>query len=232
MSYQISQPTTPINVPAPLNHQTFDFDPSMGMNDSYSPLMEYVPHFSNVGRNVPSIRLDTSFPAVGVSPVHLTGSSGTPSTFNTPIHPLRHISPFTSSPTSPLPQLNVSPQQIPLSLTKRPLQDLQTSPTTPNTVQVTVWELARAYPNTRGMPVPQKMYKPHTQSDRRRYVEEVELEQPIMFYLQGPSECGIPLRDALTGKYIRLMGRDDPMFRERGPSVSIRLRVSCTAPGS
>lgn len=47
-----------------------------------------------------------------------------------------------------------------------------------------------------------------------------------MFYLQGPADCGIPLRDALTGKYIRLVGRDDPMFRERGPSVSIRLRVS------
>lgn len=70
------------------------------------------------------------------------------------------------------------------------------------------------------------MYKPHTQSDRRRYVEEVELETPIMFYLQGPGECGIPLRDALTGKYIRLVGRDDPMFRERGPSVSIRLKVT------
>jgi len=47
-----------------------------------------------------------------------------------------------------------------------------------------------------------------------------------MFYLQGPGECGIPLRDALTGKYIRLVGRDDPMFRERGPSVSIRLKVT------
>lgn len=70
------------------------------------------------------------------------------------------------------------------------------------------------------------MYKPHTQSDRRRYVEEVELEPPIMFFLQGPAECGIPLRDALTGKYIRLVGRDDAMFRERGPSVSIRLKVS------
>lgn len=69
------------------------------------------------------------------------------------------------------------------------------------------------------------MYKPHTQSDRRRYVEEVELEPPIMFFLQGPGECGIPLRDALTGKYIRLSGRDDAMFRERGPSVSIRLKV-------
>ena len=73
------------------------------------------------------------------------------------------------------------------------------------------------------------MYKPHTQSDRRRYVEEVELEPPIMFYLQGPGECGIPLRDALTGKYIRLVGRDDAMFRERGPSVSIRLKVAISA---
>lgn len=208
--YQISQPPTPINVTTPLN-QTIDFDPSIGMNDSYSPVMEYASHFPNstyTNRNVPSIRLDTSFPAVGVSPAHLTGSSGTPSTFNTPIHPLRHISPLTSSPTSPLPQLN----------------DLQTSPLSTNNVQLNVWDLARTYPNSRGVAVPQKMYKPHTQSDRRRYVEEVELEPPIMFYLQGPGECGIPLRDALTGKYIRLLGRDDPMFRERGPSVSIRLR--------
>lgn len=208
--YQISQPTTPINVSTPLS-QPFDYDTSVGMNDAYSPIMEYGSHFSNLTystRNVPSIRLDTSFPPVGVSPVHLTSSSGTPSTYGTPIHPLRHISPFTSSPTSPLPQLN----------------DLQASPTSANNVQVTVWDLARGYPNTRGIPVPQKMYKPHTQSDRRRYVEEVELEPPIMFILQGPTECGIPLRDALTGKYIRLLGRDDPMFRERGPSVSIRLR--------
>lgn len=76
------------------------------------------------------------------------------------------------------------------------------------------------------------MYKPHTQSDRRRYVEEVELEPPIMFFLQGPGECGIPLRDALTGKYIRLVGRDDPMFRERGPSVSIRLKVTLSLLGA
>ena len=53
-----------------------------------------------------------------------------------------------------------------------------------------------------------------------------------MFFLQGPTECGIPLRDALTGKYIKLVGRDDPMFRERGPSVSIRLKVTPTDFGS
>lgn len=208
-SYQFSQPTTPVTVATPLN-QTFDFDQAVGINESYSPIMDYGHHFPNqtyANRDLPLIRLNTTFPPMGVSPAHLTGSSGTPSTFNTPVHPLRHISPFSSSPTSPLPQLN----------------ELQTSPTNINNIQVTVWDLAQPYPS-RGIPVPQKMYKPHTQSDRRRYVEEVELEPPIMFYLQGPAECGIPLRDALTGKYIKLVGRDDPMFRERGPSVSIRLR--------
>lgn len=199
------------------------------MSGSYSPMIEYGSHLPNqtyASRNVPLIRLDTSFSAMGVSPAHLTGSSSTPSTFNTPIHSIGQISPFTSSPTSPLPQVNVRHFFLPFRrLSARP-QDLQTSPTSTNNVQITVWDLARAYPPARGIPVPQKMYKPHTQSDRRRYVEEVELEPPIMFCLQGPGECGIPLRDALSGKYIRLAGRDDPMFRERGPSVSIRLKVT------
>lgn len=108
--YQFSQPTTPVSVPTPLN-QPFDFDQNTGMSNSYSPVMDYGSHFPNQtysGRNVPLIRLDTSFPAMGVSPAHLSGSSGTSSTFNTPIHGLRHISPFTNSPTSPLPQVNVS----------------------------------------------------------------------------------------------------------------------------
>ena len=107
--YQFSQPTTPISIPTPLN-QSYDFDPT-GMSDSYSPAMGYGSHFPNQtypSRNVPRIHLDTSFSAMGVSPAHLSGSSGTPSTFNTPIHGLRHFSPFTSSPTSPLPQVSVS----------------------------------------------------------------------------------------------------------------------------
>jgi hypothetical protein len=55
-------------------------------------------------------------------------------------------------------------------------------------------------------------------------VEEVELEEPITFIMKDPDECGIPLSDALTGKYMRLKGRDDAMFVQRGPSVSIRLK--------
>ena len=114
--YQFSQPTTPISVPTPLN-QPFDIDPNAGMCGGYSPIMDHGSHFSNQAypsRNVPLIRLDTTFPTMGVSPAHLSGSSSTPSTFNTPIHGLRHISPFTNSPTSPLPQVNVSGLFCPL----------------------------------------------------------------------------------------------------------------------
>jgi hypothetical protein len=76
--------------------------------------------------------------------------------------------------------------------------------------------------------VPQKRYKPHTSSDRRRYVEEVNLEPSIHFYMAKPDELGIPLRDALHGRFAKLVGRDEAMFKERGPSISVRLNVSLT----
>ncbi|ESK97692.1 hypothetical protein Moror_17399 [Moniliophthora roreri MCA 2997] len=71
--------------------------------------------------------------------------------------------------------------------------------------------------------VPQAMYKPHTNSDRRRYVEEVELDPPIEFWATNPTECGISLTDALHSRVRRLQGRDETVFEGRGPSVSIRL---------
>ena len=83
-----------------------------------------------------------------------------------------------------------------------------------------------------GVMLPQRTYRPHTQSDRRRYVEEVILEQPIMFYMQNPQGCGISCRDALNSKFMRLVGRDDQMFNNRGPSVSIRLMWPGYAPWS
>jgi hypothetical protein len=72
----------------------------------------------------------------------------------------------------------------------------------------------------------QKMYRPHTHSDRRRYVEEVGLEEPILFWADHPSELGIPLSDVLHSKVKRLLYRDETVFEGRGPSVSIRLEVS------
>jgi hypothetical protein len=86
------------------------------------------------------------------------------------------------------------------------------------------WPVGFSY--QRGPIVPQKRYKPHTSSDRRRYVEEVNLEPAIFFYRQMPDELGIPLRDALHGRFARLAGRDEPMFKERGPSISVRINVS------
>lgn len=90
----------------------------------------------------------------------------------------------------------------------------------------------RAYSNPvpvtsghRGPMVPQKRYKPHTSSDRRRYVEEVQLEEPIPFFMLKPEEEGIPLVDAMHNRFARLVGRDDQMFADRGPSISVRINV-------
>ncbi|THU91517.1 hypothetical protein K435DRAFT_673954 [Dendrothele bispora CBS 962.96] len=71
--------------------------------------------------------------------------------------------------------------------------------------------------------IPQPMYKPHTNSDRRRYVEEVDLDYPIYFWSENPTECGISLSDALHSRVRRLTNRDETVFEGRGPSVSIRL---------
>jgi hypothetical protein len=73
--------------------------------------------------------------------------------------------------------------------------------------------------------VPQRMYIPHTNSDRRRYVEEIDLQGPIYFWMQDPEECGIPLVDALHSRVRRLLHRDEPVFEGRGPSISVRIQV-------
>lgn len=70
------------------------------------------------------------------------------------------------------------------------------------------------------------MYKPHTISDQRRYVNEVDLDRPIYFWMENPSECGISLSDALHSRVRRLLDREQTVFEGRGPSVSIRLEVN------
>ena len=74
--------------------------------------------------------------------------------------------------------------------------------------------------------VPQPMYKPHTTSDRKRYVEEVLLEAPLFFISEHAQQYGIPLKDALHFRTKKLRDRDQVVFEGRGPSVSIRLEVS------
>lgn len=70
------------------------------------------------------------------------------------------------------------------------------------------------------------MYKPHTIADRKRYIEAIDLEEPIHFELRHPRDEGISMSDALSGKCKRLESREDSMFEGRGPSVSIRVEVS------
>jgi hypothetical protein len=75
------------------------------------------------------------------------------------------------------------------------------------------------------------MYKPHTTSDRKRYVEDVRLEAPIYFFVEHSGQCGISLHDALHSRVKNLVNREQVVFEGRGPSVSIRLEVSqYTAP--
>lgn len=95
-------------------------------------------------------------------------------------------------------------------------------PFTQVTQHASVYDIARLYPDSNRL-VPQRTYRPNTQSDRRRYVEEVQLEEPIMFFVSNPDGLGISCRDALNSRFIRLRGRDDQMFINRGPSVSIRV---------
>ena len=44
--------------------------------------------------------------------------------------------------------------------------------------------------------------------------------------MSKPDELGIPLRDALRGRFARLVGCNEPMFKECGPSLSVCLDVS------
>ena len=76
--------------------------------------------------------------------------------------------------------------------------------------------------------VPQSTYRPHTRADRQRYVHDVSLECPIDFWTVNSIECGIPLTDVQRGHDRRLQNGDIAVFHNRlGPSISIRLEVSC-----
>jgi len=72
--------------------------------------------------------------------------------------------------------------------------------------------------------IPQQLYTPHTASDRKRYVEDTTLRDPIYFN-NRQGTCGIALSDALKNPANLLQERDVPVFEGLGPSVSIRIEV-------
>lgn len=84
--------------------------------------------------------------------------------------------------------------------------------------------------------VPQKVYQPYTEADRKRYITDCDLRQTIYFFSSAPYDWGITLEDALRFRLKDLQDKDDAMFEGCGPSVSIRIEVSsnpetnCTCP--
>lgn len=73
--------------------------------------------------------------------------------------------------------------------------------------------------------VPQTVYQPYTEADRKRYIRDVELQETIFFQTEDSSELGVSLDDALRQKLRHLKGKDDRMFINCGPSVSIRIQA-------
>ncbi|EIM80459.1 uncharacterized protein STEHIDRAFT_125987 [Stereum hirsutum FP-91666 SS1] len=79
--------------------------------------------------------------------------------------------------------------------------------------------------STRGPIVPQKKYKPHTMSDRKRYVEDIALKPTIFFkdVKNGELIDGIPIVLIMQNRIPGLQGRDDSMLSDCGPSISVRI---------
>ncbi|KAF7370857.1 hypothetical protein MSAN_00719400 [Mycena sanguinolenta] len=125
---------------------------------------------------------------------------------------------FTASPSPEIPSSSLLFEQ-------QPKTEERSQPLYTHRDQLQFFKEALSLPSAgvSGPFVPQLMYKPHTNSDRRRYVEEVDMEAPIQFWVENPDECGIPLSDALHSRVRRLLRRDETVFEGRGPSVSIRL---------
>lgn len=74
--------------------------------------------------------------------------------------------------------------------------------------------------------VPQKLYKPFTETDKERYLERVTLSAPIIFETKEPLEWGISVEDIRKGKMRRLVDKDVLVLHDCGPSVCIRINVS------
>lgn len=119
-------------------------------------------------------------------------------------------------------QSNLCSSGAPTAPFDLPAQDLTSH-------QPTVQELASQFPSERQI-VPQLTYRPTTQSDRRRYIQGVILEHPIMFYNRTCTSCGISLGDALRGLTDDVYGHEDLMFENGGPSIAVRLMVCGSLP--
>ncbi|KAI0329924.1 hypothetical protein GY45DRAFT_1251899, partial [Cubamyces sp. BRFM 1775] len=80
-----------------------------------------------------------------------------------------------------------------------------------------------------GEVIPQLDYTDTTDSGGQPSVEEVELQPPVLFWSQatdkpgGPVALGIPLGDLNNSDFMRLQGRDDVVFENQSPSLSLLI---------
>ncbi|TFK18976.1 hypothetical protein FA15DRAFT_231117 [Coprinopsis marcescibilis] len=195
----------------PALQQAHDSYPN-AMNEATSHILDDSAHYAINSYSLPNNMANLS-PALSV--MHSAPSTS------------EHLSPKSESSVVSTPQTpsNYSVMQTPPSGSTT----LPTSETSTRLLsyreQYHIFLRARSLPSESftGPWVPQAVYKPHTNSDRKRYVEEISLELPLYFAMESPSEFGIPLVDALHSRVKRMVDREKPVFEGRGPSVSIRL---------
>ncbi|KAI0060977.1 hypothetical protein BV25DRAFT_818109 [Artomyces pyxidatus] len=220
MPYYYS-PGSPVAMPPPMLSSTI---PSINIDTSVA-----TPYMNSLAPS--SSMTSTPLTPGFISPSH-PGYMSSPNfadlTPPTPANPLAANDPFyPSTPGSPYDAewQKDAPRHTDASSRRWSQPDalMSSGPSSARARAVSINDLPPLSAHPRGPMVPQKRYKPHTSSDRRRYVDEVHLEPSIHFFMQKPEEQGISLADAMHNRFARLVGRDEPMFIDRGPSISVRL---------
>ncbi|KDR80567.1 hypothetical protein GALMADRAFT_222164 [Galerina marginata CBS 339.88] len=223
---------TPLNIQTTGYHR---FTPSPTYTDSWAP--NYYNASNEQASDSHSYIMGNGFsPESTLSPYSM--QPRTPSSLPqlSPTHSDPTLSPlYSASPRLPTPSTPGSVNQsfIPSpTLSDLNLVSLDPQATTGNSdkprfthrEQLQKFREAMSLPGSAGIGpfVPQQMYKPHTTSDRKRYVEEVMLEGPL-YFVSEHNQFGISLKDALHSRTKKLLDRDQVVFEGRGPSVSIRL---------
>ena len=73
-----------------------------------------------------------------------------------------------------------------------------------------------------GTVVPQSLWIPFTITDRRRHVQDAELQMPI-FFLHMDGKLGIPLDAAVVGRCDTLLNAQSPA--PLGPQTTTHIRI-------
>lgn len=139
-------------------------------------------------------------------------------------------SPFEETPT-PTPESSVrvfrSPQAEPPRHSPFVLEDPSHNSMTGKNLELVDNEY-RTYPFRLRLQIyrvmPQLVYKSNAKADHDRYVRDANLQPAIEFWSSNTQECGIPLKDALSGR-THLVDDNAIVMNHGPPSTLIRLQV-------